>query len=96
MDVAAFCLAAGSLAASVVIVVFYERRKWLGRQQTRRVIVHTTEDTSIEGTLLSTTVDGVVLRAAKLLDAQDTPLGGEVFVPARQMHFVQVVPAAET
>lgn len=92
MTVATLSIAAGSLVVSLFVIVFYERRKWLSRQYSRRVIVHTTQDTSIEGTLLSTTVDGVVLRAAKLLDAEPTELGGDVFVPVAQMHFIQVVP----
>ncbi len=47
MLIAAFVLAGISLAASIAIVTFYERRKWLGRQCARRVIVHTTEDSSL-------------------------------------------------
>lgn len=91
MQILSLCFGIAGPVVAVVLVLVLERRRWLRRQYARRVIVHTTDDTSIEGTLIATAVDGIVLKAAKLLDAEDTPLGGDVFISSSKTHFIQLV-----
>lgn len=54
------------------------------------VLVHTTDERTVQGILALVARDGLVLRAAKYLDEQDVPLGGELFVPRERVLFVQV------
>ena len=66
---------------------------WLRAATLRRVIVHTTEDRSFEGLIGLVSPDGLVLRAAKLLEGgRSTSLGGEIFIPRSQVLFVQGPP----
>lgn len=54
--------------------------------------VHTTDDQTIEGTLVADGTDGLVLTAATLHDADGpVPMAGEVFIPRGRVSFVQVV-----
>jgi hypothetical protein len=65
---------------------------WLEKVTHRRVIVHTKADKSFEGTLVLAAPDGVVLWSTELLvDSKPVKLGGEVFIPADQVLFVQTV-----
>lgn len=65
---------------------------WLESVMTRRITVHTTTDQSIEGSLVATTSDGLVLRAAKLLGSgrESTAMAGEVFIPKTNVAFAQL------
>jgi hypothetical protein len=58
------------------------------------VLVHTTQNTSVEGLLHVVAGDGVVLVGARWLDSGgNVPMGGEVFVPRDQVALVQHTPA---
>lgn len=65
---------------------------WLDRVMRKRIIVHTRQDQSIEGTLMEQTEDGLILRAAKLLlpDGKATSMAGECFVPRENVAFAQL------
>jgi hypothetical protein len=66
---------------------------WLESVLSRRIIIHTTTNQSIDGSLVATTSDGLVLRAAKLLgqgSGQATPMAGEVFIPRANVAFAQL------
>lgn len=54
------------------------------------LVVHTVEGQSISGVSVSRSPLGVTLRSARHLDA-DVGLDGDVFIPRRQVHFVQRV-----
>jgi len=92
MEIAVVMLSVGIFATlGVLAVVVLERRPLLRRQMSRRVVVHTTESASIEGTLTAYSRDGAVLTAARYLDGDGTDLGGDTFVPAGKLHFIQMV-----
>lgn len=61
---------------------------WLAQHLTRRIVVHTTDDLSLEGTLRLQSTDGVVLVAVRLLE-DNVELGGDVWVPRQKVAFVQ-------
>lgn len=61
---------------------------WLDRVTADHVVVHTVDGTSFAGLLAETAADGVVLRAARMLD-HDVDLAGDVFVPRGRVAFVQ-------
>lgn len=65
---------------------------WFERVSKKRIVVHLRNDQSIEGVLWEHTLDGVILRAAKLLgnDGKQTPIAGETFVPREQVAFAQI------
>lgn len=65
--------------------------EWLEAVTARRVVVHRAGGESIEGSLTANMVDGLVLRAAKLLhdNGKMTELAGEVFVPRAKVSFIQ-------
>lgn len=69
-----------------------DRSSWLDRVMKKRVVIHTKDDQSIEGTLMEQVEDGVILRAAKLLNpaGASTPMAGEVFVPRDNVAFAQL------
>jgi hypothetical protein len=69
-----------------------EPDEWLESVMTKRLIVHTTKDTTIEGSLVAQYDDGIVLRAAALLGSGTAPLpmAGEVFIPREQVFFCQL------
>lgn len=64
---------------------------WLKTVIEKRIIVHTKEDQSIEGSLAAVMKDGLVLRVAALLGSsgQSTAMPGEVFIPREEVAFVQ-------
>lgn len=67
--------------------------RWFRRVLKKRIIVHLATDQSIEGVLMEQTRDGIILRAAKLLQSAgtaDTPMAGETFVPREQIAFAQL------
>lgn len=69
------------------------RRGWLERTLRKRIVLHTLDDKSIEGTLWEQTSDGVILRAAVLKGentAPDVSMAGEVFVPRANVAFAQL------
>ena len=55
--------------------------------------MHTTDDRSIDGLLVATMPDWLVLRSARLLDDHHTELGGEIRIPRDKVLFVQYPPA---
>ncbi|MCU4184015.1 hypothetical protein K6U06_06560 [Acidiferrimicrobium sp. IK] len=64
---------------------------WLARATSRRLVVHTSDDRSIEGTVASVGADGVVLSAARLLGAKEIDMAGDVWIPRSKVVFVQAV-----
>lgn len=71
-------------------------RRWLRSKVCFRVIVHTVEDTSIEGILTAEAPDGLVLESAALIGDTRTPLAGQTFIPRAQIHLVQFAPDTNT
>lgn len=68
-----------------------EPQTWLESVVTRRLIVHLTSGQSIDGSLVEIFPDGVVLRAARLLDGdRPTPMGGETYIPREKVAFAQL------
>lgn len=69
-----------------------EPTDWLEAVMTKRILVHTKDGISIEGSLVAQMDDGIVLRAAKLIDAPDrtTALLGEVWIPSSNLAFAQL------
>lgn len=67
---------------------------WLERVLKKRIVVHLDTDQSIQGVLMERVEDGLILRAAKLLDDDpekgETPLAGETFVPHHRVVFAQL------
>ena len=69
------------------------RRRGLRHAIGQRVVVHTTDDRTIEGVLVGAYVDTVGIRHARLLqagDAPDVPLGGDVLVLLGAISLIQV------
>lgn len=66
--------------------------KWLESVLRKRIIVHTRDNQSVDGSLVSTMDDGFVLRAARLLNqgAPATTMAGEVFIPRENVAFAQL------
>ena len=69
-----------------------EPSEWLERVLTKKVIVHTKGDQSIEGLLVANYADGLLLHAPSLLNsgAAPTPMAGEVFIPRPNVLLVQL------
>ena len=65
---------------------------WMESVRARRITVHCLNGSSIDGSLTATMDDGVILRAAQLLnpDQTTTPMAGEVFIPRINVAFVQL------
>lgn len=69
---------------------------WLRRRMLRRVVVQTTNDSSIEGVLWKIGRDGIVLYSARLLsESGPVALDGDTFIPKAKVHFVQVLSRPE-
>jgi hypothetical protein len=71
------------------------RRRALQRAIGQRVVVHTTDDRTLDGVLVGAYTDCLALAHAQLLqpgDAPDVPLGGEVLVHVSSLSLVQVAP----
>ncbi len=69
-----------------------EDNSWLTSVMTKRIIVHTKQDQSIDGSLVARMDDGIILRAARLLNsgANPTSMAGEVFIPRENVAFAQL------
>lgn len=67
-------------------------RSWLDRVMKKRIVLHTRDSLSIEGVLMEVADDGVILRAAKLLNADGpaTVMAGETWVPQGNVAFAQL------
>lgn len=65
---------------------------WLELMLRRRMIVHTKDDQSFDGSLWMTTDDGLILRAVSLLNTNGAPtqMAGEVFIPRLNVAFAQL------
>jgi hypothetical protein len=69
------------------------RGEWLESVTTRRLLVHTTDDRSIEGLLAQVGADGIVLVSAKLITSgSSVDLAGNTWIPRAQVSLVQTVP----
>lgn len=70
----------------------FGRSRWLESVLTKRIVVHLKNDQSIDGSMVAEMHDGVILRAARLLNdgAPATSMAGEVFVPRENVAFVQL------
>lgn len=68
------------------------RKSWLKSVTARKMIVHQLNDASIEGLLVGTYQDGLLLRSAALLNSGSTPttMAGEVFIPREQVALIQI------
>lgn len=69
------------------------RKNWLERVAMRKVMVHLDTDTSVEGFIADTSLDGLLLRSATLHAGNGTPteMAGETWVPRERIVFVQGV-----
>lgn len=69
------------------------RRRWLKRQVLTRVIVYTTEGSTLDGVLAEDAKDGIVLRHVKVVPDQGDPqpVPGSVFVAREHLDFLQVL-----
>jgi hypothetical protein len=67
---------------------------WWERTQRRLVMVHTTDDKTYRGLLVEAVEDGVLLTSVELLLDQGAPvaLGGEAFLPHRNVAWIQLPP----
>lgn len=67
------------------------RSRWLKSVTAHKVLVHQTNDASIEGLLVRDWADGITLRSASALKsgADATPLAGEVFIPHEKVALIQ-------
>jgi small nuclear ribonucleoprotein (snRNP)-like protein len=65
---------------------------WLESVMTKRILVHLTNNMTIDGSLVARYEDGIVLRAAKLLDdsGKSSAMAGETFVPRENVAFAQL------
>jgi hypothetical protein len=82
-------LASSAAVLAAVVLALVWQRSWLRRRSGSRVVVHTTTDRSLEGTLVTVAPDGLVLVGARYLDAE-VDLGAEVYVPAERVAWMQV------
>lgn len=63
---------------------------WYAAKTGRQILVHTTEDASIEGVLMQVSPDGLMLMAVRYLSETGAPnLAGEVFIPREKVVLVQ-------
>jgi hypothetical protein len=87
-------IAHGSLhpLPDAVPVVAEPEPSWLHALMATQVIVHTTDDRSIEGLLVMESTKGIILRNAKLLDEgrAPVPMAGETWLPKESIFIVQV------
>ena len=66
--------------------------EWIESVLRKRVVVHLKSSQTIEGSLTATMEDGLILRAASLLEpgGQRTPMAGETFIPRENVAFAQL------
>lgn len=79
---------AAGVSFFVAACMLHRHRSWLHRAVAERVVVHTSDDTSIEGLVREHSADGLVLAAARMVD-HDVTLAGEVWVPRRKVVMIQ-------
>lgn len=65
---------------------------WLESVTARKLIVHTTDDHSMEGLLVHTGPDGLLLDHAKLLGDKPVDLGGRIWIDRDKVLMVQTIP----
>lgn len=65
-------------------------QSWLEERTAERLRVHTTEGQSIEGSLIHTASDGIVLAAVRLVDAE-VDLAGDLWIPRPKVLMIQRV-----
>jgi hypothetical protein len=65
---------------------------WLDRVMKKRIVVHTRDSMTIAGVLMEQTEDGIILRAAEMLEdgGRKTSLGGETWIPRETVAFAQI------
>ncbi len=82
------------LGAAALVVLMLERLSWLRRHTRRRVLVQTSDGSSIEGVLAGVGADGLVLTSARIVSeaAPGTHLIGETFVPHSRLRLLQTLP----
>lgn len=70
----------------------FGRHKWLQSALKKRVILHLSNDLSIQGSLFEVMPDGVILRAAEYLNpgAGPTAMAGEVHIGRERIVFAQL------
>ena len=70
---------------------------WWERSIKRLVMVHSTDDRTIQGYVKEVAPDGVLLASAEYLPDQGprVPLGGDVFIPRERVNWVQVLPTPD-
>lgn len=66
-----------------------EPKGWLDKVSGERVLVHTVDNQTIEGALISVLRDGLVLRAPRLIADEAVNVAGDVFVPRPKVALVQ-------
>ena len=69
-----------------------EPTSWLETVTARKLIVHTTDDHSMEGLLVHTGPDGLLLDHAKLLGDKPVDLGGRIWIDRAKVLMVQTIP----
>lgn len=69
-----------------------EPNEWIESVLRKRIIVHLKNDQSVDGSLVATMDDGIILRAAQLLNSGSAPtaMAGEVFIPRENVAFAQL------
>lgn len=77
------------LMGAGALVLRREPKGWLDKISGERVLVHTVDNQTIEGALISVLRDGIVLRAPRLIDDQPVNVAGDVFVPRQKVALVQ-------
>jgi hypothetical protein len=82
-------LSAVIVALVAVIIVSRRPKSWLDRVTGERVLVHTVDSQTIEGSLFAVLSDGVLLKAPRLMEDQPLNIAGEVFIPRAKIAMVQ-------
>lgn len=75
--------------------MFARRNDWIKTVLQKRIIVHTkgADSQTIDGSLVATMSDGIILRAAKMINPGGnsvTTMAGEVFIPRENVAFCQL------
>lgn len=83
------------VVAGLTVTLAVERRRrqqargWLAGATRRRMLVHTRDGQTLSGQLVREDVDGLVLSPARLEEGPHD-LDGSVWVPRRNVHWVQL------
>jgi hypothetical protein len=79
-----------SAAAAVAIAAAWHYAFGISRYVRRRVVIHTIDEQSLRGRLVSVTVDGITLEEAELLAGSEVAvIQGRTFVPRANVSWVQ-------